>query len=103
VHSELLGGLSPLPSSSTALPPRSWPGFSTRRSARGQETGARMKVQELYLELSRTVARNVCHWCLGNDLGQLQEGQQEAADGQADQCQVTQDRGQPPVYVGFHR
>ena len=33
---------------------------------------------------------------------QLQEGQQEAADGQADQCQETQDRGQLPVYVGFH-
>jgi hypothetical protein len=34
-------------------------------------------------------------------LDQLQEGD-EAADGQADQCQETQDRGQPPVYVGFH-
>lgn len=37
----------------------------------------------------------------GMVLDQLQEGD-EAADGQADQCQETQDRGQPPVYVGFH-
>ena len=37
------------------------------------------------------------------DLGQLQEGQ-EVADGQAEQCQGTQDqeRGQPPIYVGLH-